>query len=268
MNISRSEATKLIVRALICALSIACAVAQFVTPVPSVMPAWLVPYPGASAQNRQMGNAVESAYTIAAQPHEVLAHFRTLFASAGLPFQPSPAGFGFLIRAAAPECDLDISIRRRDPDTAVKVTCSPRLASTEQMTDLRAQQRAEHAQGDPMAKFDAPVYPRPKAAIPPLTWPAWLVRVDGARLSVEKFPGMLKSSFTSSPTREAIQAFYANLLRAHGYRVTQGLAAVPEKFGSWVQGRGGPDNQLGSSFVIWVKIKPAGAGFAVELSMQ
>jgi hypothetical protein len=246
----------------------ACAATQFVTPVPSVMPAWLVPYPGASAQNRQAGHGVESTYTIAAPPHDILAHFRTLFASAGLPFQADPMGHGFLIRAAAPECDLDISIRRRDPDTTVKVTYSPRLETNERMANLRAQERAEHAQSDPIKKFDTPVYPQAKTAVPPLTWPSWLVRVDGARLPVEKFPGLLKSSFTSMPTREAIQAFYADLLNAHNYRVTQGLAAAPEKFGSWVQATADPDSQLGRRVVIWVKIRPVGEDFAVELTLQ
>jgi hypothetical protein len=232
------------------------------------MPAWLVPYPGVSAQNRHAGNSVESSYAIAGSPHDALAHFRTLFASAGLPFQPDPAGGGFLIRAVAPECDLEVVIRRRDPNTTVRVTCSPRLAATERITNLHAQEKAERAQSDPMRKFDTPVYPQPKGQLAPLTWPSWLVRVDGARLSVEKFPGLLKSSFTSTPTREGIQYFYANLLNSHGYRVTQGLAAVPEKFGSWVQGTADPDNQLGRKVVIWVKIRPAGQDFTVELSLQ
>jgi hypothetical protein len=255
-------------RALISALSMACAAAQFVTPVPSVMPAWLVPYPGAAAQIRQISNAVEVTYTVAAAPHEVLAHFRTLFGSAGLPFEPDPAGGGFLIRSAAPECDLDISIRSRDSDTAVKVTCSPRLAANQRMASLRAQEKAGHAQSDPMKKFDTPVYPQPKAPLPPLTWPAWLVRVDGAPLPVEKSPARLSSSFVSKPTRDAIQYFYANLLSSHSYRVTQGLAAVPEKFGCWVQGTTGADNQLGRRVVIRIKIRPVRQNFAVELSLQ
>jgi hypothetical protein len=260
-------------RALIAALSMTCAAAQFVTPVPSVMPAWLVPYPGASPQNRKIFNTVESTYAVAAAPHEILAHFRTLFGSAGLPFQPDPMGGGFLIRSAAPECDLEVSIRRRDVDTAVKVTCSPRLAANDYMERLRAQEKAEHAGSDPMKKFDTPVYPQPKTPLPPLTWPAWLVRVDGAPLPVEKSPGekspgKLSSSFVSSPTRDAIQYFYASLLGSHGYRVTQGLATAPEKFGSWVQGTSDADSQLGRRVVIWVKIRPAGQDFAVELSLQ
>jgi hypothetical protein len=255
-------------RALISAVSMACAAAQFVTPVPSVMPAWLVPYPGAAAQDRRILNSVESSYTVVGAPHDVLSHFRTLFHSAGLPFEPDPMGGGFLLRAAAPECDLDISIRRRDSNTEVKVTCSPRLAANQRMADLRAQEKAEHAQSDPMKKFDTPVYPQPKVPTAPLTWPSWLVRVDGAALSVEKSPVRLSSSFVSAPTRDAIQYFYANLLNSHGYRVTQGLAAAPDKFGCWVQGSADTDNQPGRRVVIWIKIKPVGENFAVELSLQ
>jgi hypothetical protein len=255
-------------RALLSLLSMVFAAAQFVTPVPPVMPAWLTPYPGAAVSNRRMPNAVESTYRVAAAPHDVLAHFRTLFASAGLPFEPDAMGGGFLIRSAAPECDLDITIRRIDPDTAVRVNCTPRLAVNDQINKQQAQQRAERAQTpDPMKKYDNPVYPSPKAAAP-LTWPPWLVRVDGAKLAVERFPGQLKSSFTSAPTREAIQAFYADLLASHHFRVTQGLAAVPEKFGSWVMGTEVPDTPLGRRVVIRVQIRPAGPNFSVELSLQ
>jgi hypothetical protein len=249
-------------------LTAACCAAQFVTPVPAAMPAWLVPYPGASAQNRQMRNTAESTYSVARPARDILAHYRGLFASAGLPFQPDAMGYGFVIRAAAPECDLDISIKRVEPDTSVRVTCSPRLAANEQMANLRAEQRAERAESDPMKKFDEPVYPKAKAPAAPLSWPAWLVRVDGASLAVEKFAGQLRSSFTSAPTREGIQAFYAGLLSAHGYRVTQGLAAVPEKFGSWVLGSGERENEPGRRAVIRVNIKPAGGNFTVELSLQ
>jgi hypothetical protein len=248
------------------ALSTVCASAQFVTPVPSVMPSWLEPYPGASVQVRRVGNTAESSYTTAAPARDVLAHFRTLFASAGVAFEPSPAGFGFLIRAAIPECDLDIVISR-DPDTKVKVTCSPRLASTERILDRQARERAAQSQNDPMKRFDTPVYPQARAPQPPLVWPSWLVRVDGDRLAVKTFPGQLKSSFLSSSPREAIQAFYADLLSSQGYRVTQGLAAVPEQFGSFVEATADPDGQLHRR-VIRVKIRPAGPNFTVEISLQ
>ena len=80
---------------LIAALSMACAAAQFVTPNPSVMPAWLVPYPGVSAENRRTGNSVESSYTVAVAPHDVLAHFRRLFAIRRPAVSARPHGFGF-----------------------------------------------------------------------------------------------------------------------------------------------------------------------------
>ena len=255
-------------RAAIFALSIISAAAQFVTPVPAVMPSWLVPYPGASPQTREVGKGVESTYLVPAAAHEVLAHFRTLFASAGVPFKPSPAGHGFLIRAAAPECDLAIHISRWEPNTQVKIACSPRFASTQRIVDEQAAARSARAQNDPMKKFDNPVYPEPKPAQSPLSWPSWLVRVDGAKLPIERFSGQLRSSFLSGPPQEGIQYFYANLLASHGYRVTQGASAVPEQFGSWVQANAKPDPELGRNISIWVKIKPAGQNFTVELSLQ
>jgi hypothetical protein len=253
-------------RCLIYALSMACAAAQFVTPVPSVMPGWVVPYPGASAQDRKVLSSVESTYAVAVAPRDVLSHFRTLFASARLPFQPDAMGGGFLIRAAAPECDLEVSIRRRDSDTTVKVNCSPRLAANEQMANEHARIRAAQDKTDPMKKFDTPVYPEPKGPVAPLIWPSWLVRVDGARLTVEKLAGQLKSTFTSSPTREAIQAFYAGLLSSHNYRVTQGVSPAAQKFGSWLQAT--TDLENGRRSVIWIKIRPAGENFDVELTLQ
>lgn len=252
----------------ISALMTACvAAAQFVTPVPSVMPSWVAPYPGVSAESRRNGNSVESTYTAGAAPHDVLSHYRSLFVSAGVPFRPDPQGGGFLIRANVPECDLEIVIRGRYPDSTVKVTCSPRLEANERMIELRARERADHAQDNGMTKFDTPVYPT-KSRPAPLQWPSWLVRVDGARLPVEKLPGMLKSSFTSQPTREAIQQFYADLLSSHHYRVAQGVSPVPEKFGSWVQGTNDSDDELARRVVIWVKIRPVGQNFTVELSLQ
>ena len=242
--------------------------AQFVTPTPAVIPGWVVPYPGATAQTRQMGNASESTYSIPAPARDVLSHFRSQFASAGVPFQPEAMGYGFLIRTSVPEGELSISIERFEPNTRVKVTCSPRLAATARIEQEHAESIARQAQNDSMKKFDKPVYPQPKPPAPPLTWPSWLVRVDGAKLDIQKLQGQLRSSFVSRPTREAIQAFYANLLAQHGYRVKQGLAAVPEQFGSWVQANASPDAELGRNISVWVQIKPSGQNFNVELSLQ
>src|SRR5689334_920358 len=88
------------------------------------MPSWITAYPGANEQTRRMGPVAESSYTADAAPRDVLSHFRQLFAGAGVKFDPSAAGNGFMIRAATPECDLFIRIHRTDLGTAVQVTCS------------------------------------------------------------------------------------------------------------------------------------------------
>jgi hypothetical protein len=231
-------------------LTLRCAAGDFATPVPSVMPAWIRPYPGVPAENRRKGNSVESSFTAPVAPHDVLSHYRALFKAAGVPFDPDPMGGGFLIRAALPECDFEVAIRRVDADTSVRVTCSPRLAATQRIIEEHAQARAAQERSDGMKKFDTPVYPEHKA---PLTWPPWLVCVDGARLRVEKLPGQLKSSFRAMPPREAIQAYYTRLLVAHGYKVASGL---------WLHATAAPD------LVVWVKIKPAGEDFSVEITVQ
>lgn len=254
--------------ALFATIWMAAAAAQFVTPVPAVMPAWIVPYPGVAAENRQVLNFAESSYRVPVEPHDVLAHYRKLFADAGQPFRPDAMGYGFLIRAAAPECDLSITLQRMDPGTQVKITCSPRLESNARIEEQQArdQARMDKAASDSMKKFDSPVYPQSKPKTT-LTWPSWLVRVDGVKLDIQRLPGQLRTSFVSAPTREAIQAYYAALLSSHGYRVTQGLAAVPAQFGLWIVATM-PDTETGLNRVIRVNIKPAGQNFNVEMSLQ
>jgi len=253
-------------RILLGVLAATLAMSQIPHPVPPVWPSWVVPYPGASARTRQSSALIESTYTTPAPPHDVLSHYRQLFAAAGVRFDPAAAG-GFIIRAPLPECDLSINIRPRDSDTEVRVTCAAKFASTDRIRAQHEATEAERRLNDPMKKYDTPVYPKPDTT-PPLRWPPWLVRVDGAKLPVEKFPGQMRSHFVSQPSRDAIQAFYANLLAAHGYRVVQRLAAVPEKFGSWVEATADPDNDQRRKVVICVQIRPAGQNFSVELSVQ
>jgi hypothetical protein len=243
-------------RLAILVLAVGCSAGDFATPVPSVMPAWVRPYPGVSAENLRKGNSVESSFSVAVAPHDVLSHYRALFKAAGVPFEPDPTGGGFLIRAPIPECDLEIAIRRRDSDTSVHVTCSPRLAATQRILDEHAQARAAQEREGGMKKFDSPVYPVPKT---PLAWPSWLVCVDGTKLRIEKLPGQLRSSFRAPASREAVQAYYARLFAAHRYNVTSGL---------WLQGDADPDAQLGRRVLIQVRIKPLGEDFTVEITLQ
>jgi hypothetical protein len=230
------------------------------------MPAWLVPYPGVTAQSRQTANGAETAYMVDAPVQVVLAYFRKLFAGKKLPFAPNDTGDGYFIRVAAAECDLAISIRARDADTAVKVTCSPQTALDERLVQLPAHNAGPPKETTAMKKFDRPVYP--DAVLAAIVWPAWLVRVDGAKLATRKGQGQLKSTFEAAPPRGDIEAFYEKLLDLHGYRVMKGAAVAADKFGSWVQATADPDTQLGHKVVIWVKVKPAGTNFDVEITVQ
>jgi hypothetical protein len=185
----------------------------------------------------------------------------------GLAFKPNDTGDGFFVRVAAAECDLAISIRARAAQTEVKVTCSPKAPLDERLVQLPAHETGAPKETTSMKKFDKPVYPDAKAQAA-LVWPAWLVRVDGARLEVRRLQGQLKSTFTSAPTREDIESFYAKLLDAQNYKVTKGQAAAPDQFGSWLQATADPDPAMGRKVVIWIKIKPAGKDFDVEITVQ
>jgi hypothetical protein len=224
---------------------------------PPMIPAWLAPYPGASPQTRESPVLLESSYSVSAPVHEVTAYYRNLFDSAGLAFEKSTFGYGLTISAAPPECDLSISIRRRDAGSEVRVTCAMKMPGTERIREQRATAEAERqSRGDPMKRFDNPVYSEQTAPV----WPSWLVRVDGAALEYRKAAGRLVSTFASQPTREAIAAFYSALLTAHGYRMSGG--------GSWLVATARPDLDLGRNTTIWVKVKPAGSLLTVELSVH
>ena len=67
---------------------------------------------------------VESTYTTAAKPAQVVEHYRKLFEAAGLQFQPNPDGIGTAIRGDAAECDLLILIREQAPGAFVDVNCA------------------------------------------------------------------------------------------------------------------------------------------------
>jgi hypothetical protein len=87
-------------------------------------PPWLKSYPGPTPAVHSSGTLVESSYTAAAQPEEIIRHYRALFEAAGLPFQPNADGLGTSIRGEARECDLLIQIRTRTEGTVVNVNCS------------------------------------------------------------------------------------------------------------------------------------------------
>jgi hypothetical protein len=94
------------------------------------LPGWLVPYPGTVASPvKASAGLTETSYIAAAQPEEILAHYRTLFAAAGLAFFPNFDGLGNTVRAAAPECDLLLKIREQSPGTSVKISCASKTST-------------------------------------------------------------------------------------------------------------------------------------------
>jgi hypothetical protein len=119
-----------------------------------------------------------------------------------------------------------------------------------------------------MKKFDKPVPPGAKPAVAALAWPAWLVRVDGARLPVQKLAGQMKSSFTTEGPSRDIEAFYTDLLDTNDYRVSKGLPSGADDVGTLLLGTSEPDAKSGKRTVIRVRIKPEGENFHVEITMQ
>jgi len=259
----------------IAALALACAAALAEGQAPPQMPSWLVPYPSSSAQTKQLRDGVETSYSAAATPHDVIAYFQKVFTENGLKFEPMPTGDGYFVRTDAPECALAVSIRARasrtsddgPPETAVKVTCTAKAPVDQGAVWHAVKDPPVHDTTDVMKKFDKPVYPDAKAAAS-LKWPSWLVSVDGTRLPVQRLSGQLKSTFAVAPPRYAIEVFYADLLGAYGYHVNKSPSNSPEVFGSWVEGTADPDAELGRKTVIWVKIKPAGQNFNIEITVQ
>jgi len=239
------------------------------------MPVWPLPYPGSSAETRQLSDGIEATYSAAATPQEVIAYFKKLFMDKALKFEPMPTGDGYFARIDASECALAVSVRRRashvdaddTPETSVKVTFTQKIAANPGGIWQPMKDPPVHDTTDAMKKFDKPVYPDAKAAAA-LKWPSWLVSVDGTRLPVQRFSGLLKSNCAAAPPRYSIEVFYWALLDAHGYHVNQSPSNSPEVFGSWIEGTADPDTELDRKTAIWVKIKPAGQNFNIEITVQ
>jgi len=265
---------RLLVPFLFAAFSMMQAGAQTGAPVAPGMPSWVVAFPGATAQERQTGDGVELSYAVGATMNEVLAHFRKLFEQKRLAFDPESTGDGFFIRSKVPECDLAISIRRRNShaaeddqtETAVKVTCSAKPGTTVGTVWVPVQDKPKPDTTEGMKKFDKPVYPAPKTG-PGIRWPSWLVEVDGSKPGVQRLSGALKCTFTAAPPRGDIEYFYSGLLDSHDYHVSKGVSPAAQ-FGSWLQATADPDPELGRKVVIWIRIKPVGANFNVEITVQ
>jgi hypothetical protein len=268
----------------------------------SSLPAWLQNYPGASPAVRLSDSLVESSYTIAAQPADILQHYRKLFEAAGLPFQPNPDGIGTSIRAAASECDLLILIRTREAGTFVDVNCSaktepaaqssliaapndvgiptrpqtpstksppPRPVTTDEIMEQHRQKAAE--MGLHRVHPDAPA--------PPLVWPSWLVQTTGAALRTERGvnfekDAMLKAQYTTNVPMTEIYRFYRDLLNAHEYPARSSISTGHTESGiqqnaiGYVEGYNYPDGAPGAYSTIYVSFDRSVLNGPITVSLR
>ena len=87
-----------------------------------------------------------------------------------------------------------------------------RSAGAQEKADEWERKSTEH-----MQKYDKPVAPRPRPAV---SWPAWLVHIEGQQLRVQKTSSSwMSASYTTNMDSESIRAFYADLLSYNGYSV-------------------------------------------------
>jgi len=228
------------------------------------MPAWLQPYPGATVQTTTAKSLVESSYTAAAKPEAVIDHYRKLFEAENLPFVPNFDGMGTVVRAAAAECDLMVSIRAANPGSSVRVDCSGGPAPSTTWSAVpdanpgipgRAGSRAVARPVSPRLAWDEeshkqrvkelnihPVYQ--DAPAPPLVWPAWLVHINGRKLATQAGVDRasheyLKSTYVTSEPMTALHLFYGDLLKANGYPVHSSELSTGQTISGIVQNANG-----------------------------
>jgi hypothetical protein len=256
-------------------------------------------------ETRASAQYFESTYETPAQPQEVIAHYRKLFDAQGLVFQPNFDGIGTAIRGEMPQYSLLLLVRsqgtgswvqisgaaRKSPDTqapAPRIETVPsrpprpaimpveeRKAEQDEHTRrVLAQAEEKHReQIRGMEKYDQPVYPRPKRPAPALAWPSWLVKLDGTALSAQKGVDLfgrrfLSGSFMTDAARREVQAYYSDLLGAHGYPVRmQSIASAPPDRKGWLEGEYYTDGADGPRVVIRIDLVPVGELVRVEVRM-
>ncbi|HMD49580.1 MAG TPA: hypothetical protein VKG79_10800 [Bryobacteraceae bacterium] len=221
------------------------------------MPDWLAPYPGVTPNTQTSNALVESSYSAAAKPAEIVAHYEKQLAGAGVPALVNDDGLGISIRASAPECDLLIRVRERQGASYVSVDCSDKTPAPAQgtfmpsgkattaagsrqpmmSTDIRTRHDEIVANMKAnMKNYDQPIYPDSKAtgtapastAPIVLRWPSWLVTAKGADhgLDVQRkkyVSGMeyLETEYKTSAPMSEIYEFYKKAMSANGFTVRQ-----------------------------------------------
>lgn len=192
------------------------------------LPPWLVPFPGASVTSRTVAGREEAAYVAGATVEEVLAHYRPLFAKAGVGFAPGGDGIGTVLRATASGCDLLLQIRERTGGAGVMARCSAGRSAVRSAVAVASRPPDKLD----VSTYDRPVYPKGRITgdAPALHWPEWFYahgsatavaprpRVDGngnQSLSFEyrtslglqeldaRFTQLFQTSGMSDPPRDA-----------------------------------------------------------------
>ena len=214
-----------------------------------IMPPWLAAYPGITAQTAKFKSLLESTYTTPATPAAVTGHYRKLFEAQSLPFLPNFDGMGTVVRAAAAECDLMITIRAQDSGTEVRVDCAAKAPAPETWTAVPGSGLGNRA-SDALERHKQlvkdlnihPVYH--DAPAPPLVWPAWLVHVKGGKLvpqaGVDRAGNKtLRSRYITSAPMTEIYAFYLDALRTNEYPVHSSKLSTGQTISGIVQNADG-----------------------------
>jgi hypothetical protein len=248
-----------------------------------------------------MGGLLESTYTTAAKPAQVVEHYRGLFETAGLRFQPNADGIGSVIRADAAECDLLILIRERAPGTFVDVNCAAKSqrqpASNGKSVEIiappssrarplqsarRPQPTAEEMQESHARRVaELGIHPTyHDAPAPPLAWPSWLVHIKGAEIRPQQGiddsrDAYLKVRYISNLPMTTIYNFYEDLLNANEYRVHtsrlstgQTISGVVQNAWGYVEGTNYPDGAPGPRTVIKVSFSRSKLNDPITVEMR
>jgi len=248
---------------------------------PPSMPSWLAAYPGATQQTKSFAAYVESTYDAAAAPAAVRDYYRGLFEGASLPFQPGSDGVGIVIRAAAEECDLLITIRAQGSGSVVRTSCAAKsptyTASKSAAPAIPSDIMERHKQlveqmGIHKVRADAPA--------PPLVWPSWLVHLRGEKLTImrgkdQSHREYLAARFVTGVPMTAIYNYYRDLLSSNDYPVHsaklgtgQTLSGVVQNADGYVEGTNYPDGSPGPRTEIRVKFNRTHLNDPIDVELR
>jgi hypothetical protein len=118
------------------------------------------------------------------------------------------------------------------------------------------------------------------APAPPLVFPSWLVRMDGARVSLKQgvdqsHKAYLEARYISSQPMSAIYSFYEDLLNANEYRVHtsklstgQTISGIVQNAWGFVEGTNYPDGAPGPRTVIHVGFSRSNLNDPITVTMR